>query len=341
MAANSSIEWTEATWNCLAGCEAISPGCANCYAKTMTRRLEAMGQADYAGLTTDKHFNGKIRCLPQKLGIPLKRKKPTTYFVNSMSDLFHDDVPASFIDAVFAVMAACPQHTFQVLTKRAGRMCDYLRGRDVGKRWWRLMNEYARPAIVEVAEYWTCNGLPNVWLGVSCEDQKRADERIPHLLKTPAAVRFLSCEPLLGPIDLTEHYFWRCAECGRDGTHEWSVCRDHGPMRFGSGIDWVIVGGESGPGARPCNVEWIRGIVQQCKGAGVPCFVKQLGSNPFEERSGQAADLLYPHGKPPGLKIEGEYYHRRDFRLKDRKGGDIAEFPEDLRIRQFPAIASA
>lgn len=348
MSSTSNIEWTGATWNCLAGCEAVSPGCAHCYAATMTRRLEAMGQADYSGLTTDKHFNGKIRCLPHKLDIPLKRKKPTVYFVNSMSDLFHEDVPDEFIDKVFAVMALCPQHTFQVLTKRAERMHAYTqRFLDNSTH----LSRYGCWAS-DTANWLTSNGLrkreprdggedsdatyeallnafggyrhggflPNVWLGVSAEDQQRADERIPWLLKTPAAVRFVSAEPLLGPIDFGLRNW---ADLGRDD------CR----------LDWVIVGGESGPMPRPCCLSWIRLIVDDCQAAGVACFVKQLGGRPIHEHAG--GDREHRSYNPCGWREDlpsGRViaHHGGHLHLKDKKGGDPSEWPADLRIRQYP-----
>lgn len=333
----SLIEWTGQTWNPIAGCEAISPGCAHCYAATMTRRLEAMGQADYAGLTTKKHFNGVVRCLPEKLAIPLKRRKPTTWFVNSMSDLFHVGVPFAFVDKVFAVMALCQQHTFQVLTKRAERMAEYIATRtpmdDSGRyptlpQWhqqienW-LDDSYGGGRFFHTERAWdaahdasakiTTSPLPNVWLGVSCEDQQRADERIPWLLKTPAAVRFLSCEPLLGPLRWVEP----CGTVGDAVKNGWGM------------IDWVIAGGESGPGARPCDVAWIRSIVGQCKAAGVACFVKQLGAYPFD------GGRPLPFTAPCGMK---EIENR--LRLKDKKGGDIQEFPINLRVREFPREAA-
>lgn len=309
MATNSHIEWTDASWNCLAGCEAVSPGCAHCYAATMTRRLEAMGQKDYAGLTTDKHFNGTVRCLPDKLAIPLRWRKPRRVFVNSMSDLFHEDVPDEFIDRVFAVMALCPQHTFQVLTKRAARMQRYMapmarKFGDAGPAvaLSQLLGQHGETEDLirkrlrgEPLE--TTRPLSNVWLGVSVEDQKRKD-RMDFLRQTPAAVRFLSCEPLLedlGELDL-------------------------------EGIHWVIAGGESGHGARPCDLSWIRSIIDQCQDWKVPCFVKQIGSHAEEW------DTEY---RRPGF---GPYYCNG---VKHKKGGDPAEWPEELRVRQFPENAHA
>lgn len=159
---------------------------------------------------------------------------------------------------------------------------------------------------------------PNVWLGTSVEDQKRADERIPELLKVPAALRFLSMEPLLGPVDLTEYYFWRCPVCGKSGTHEWSQCAEHGDMIFGSGIGWSIAGGESGHNARRCDIQWIRDIRDQCQSADVPVFVKQLGSQPYSE-------------------LEVELSRTKAYGgTGDSKGGDPEEWPEDLRVREIP-----
>lgn len=211
MSSNSNIEWTEATWNPVAGCTPISPGCLNCYAATMSHRLDAMGQAKYRGLTVlhndIRTFNGKISFDEAALSIPLKRKKPTTYFVNSMSDLFHEDVPFDFVDKVFAVMAMCPQHTFQVLTKRPERMAKYTESHDVGLRWAMSTiafdNSQDRPAYTtELAVDWSNDGLPNAWLGCSPVNQKTYDEYKPYILRVPAAIRFLSLEPLLGPIEL-------------------------------------------------------------------------------------------------------------------------------------------
>lgn len=255
--ADSSIEWTDATWNPVRGCKPVSPGCVNCYAELMTGRLEAMGQAGYAGLTkpgTGKKrflFNGQFRTAPDRLEDPLRWKKPRMVFVNSMSDLFGEGVSFEYITMVFDVMAACPKHTFQVLTKRPERMLAYFE--HVAK------NPLSMP---EAAKQWP---LPNVWLGVSVENNDYVS-RIEKLLSAPAAVRFLSLEPLLGPIDIISAWG--------------DAIRKRGSVAVP--IDWVIVGGESGPNARPCGVRWMADIVAQCKGAGVPCFVKQLGSNAWD-----------------------------------------------------------
>lgn len=212
--ATSKIEWTESSWNPVTGCTKISEGCRNCYAERMARRLKAMGQPNYR--------NGfKVTCHPHTLTLPLKWKKPRTIFVNSMSDLFHEEIPLAFLDEIFFTMNEARWHTFQVLTKRAEYMAQ-ISGR--------------------------FNWSPNIWMGVTVESAKHVD-RMDFLRDVPAAVRFLSLEPLLGPI----------------------------PDLNLEGIDWVIVGGESGPGARPMRKEWVLEIRDRCLNVGVPFFFKQWG----------------------------------------------------------------
>jgi protein gp37 len=207
MGDNSNIEWTDATWNPVRGCALVSAGCTNCYAMRVAHRFSGDSQP-YAGLTKlTSHgpvWTGDVTLWPDVLDVPLRWRRPRRIFVNSMSDLFHEDVPEEFIDKVFAVMALSPQHTFQILTKRPVRMRDYLLtvqndDKDFN-RWSNAGVEITDSpcAVIDDADW----PLPNVWLGVSVEDQATADERIPLLLQTPAAVRFLSCEPLLGPVDL-------------------------------------------------------------------------------------------------------------------------------------------
>lgn len=327
MGDHSGIQWTNATWNPVVGCTRASRGCDNCYAAR-----EAAGRLKnspvYQGLAVFTKsgrpaFNGTIRLLPERLDQPIRWKRPRIIFVNSMSDLFHPDVPDEFIAECFAVMAIANRHTFQVLTKRPERAAELLSDDafwgDVG---FRVGGVTAPIATVRVP-------LPNVWIGTSVEDQAAADDRIPHLLRTPAAIRFLSCEPLLGPVDLARvggDPFGR----GRiDALNGVQYVRAHA-MEIGCEwetqqvrrVDWVIVGGESGPRARPCDVDWIRSIVAQCRTSGVPVFVKQLGAHPFEKRPAEAG----PH----------ETVWTRLFRLRDRKGGDPAEWPEDLRVREWP-----
>jgi protein gp37 len=330
MAATSSIEWTDTTWNPVSGCTRASAGCDNCYAVTMTHRLEAMGQAKYSGLTVlnakgGRHFNGVVRTHDDSLAIPLKWRKPRRVFVNSMSDLFHKDVPFDFIDKVFAVMALTPQHTYQILTKRPERMAEYFT-RDDRHNQIELAAEVVGPRRGDPAmggKHWF-RPLPfhNVWLGTSVENQQAADERIPHLLKCPAAVRFLSMEPLLGATNLIGP--WQKAQRTSDYT------------TATANIHWVIVGGESGPKARPMNVEWARSIVRQCKAAGVPVFVKQMGArielaNDKASEWGRGGDVLGWEAEIPHYQGELEIA-----RLEDSKGGDPAEWPEDMRVREFP-----
>lgn len=211
----SRIEWTEQTWNPTVGCTKISAGCKNCYAETMAKRLKAMGTPGY-----EQGF--ALQLLPQRLQDPLKRKKPTIYFVNSMSDLFHERIPDDFIDQVFYVISQTPHHTYQILTKRAARMSRYFKNRTAPR---------------------------NAWLGVSVENKRHGVPRIDYLRKVPARIRFLSIEPLLedvGALDLTD-------------------------------IHWVIVGGESGPKARPMKREWADAVRRQCEQQHVAFFFKQWG----------------------------------------------------------------
>ncbi|WP_447727259.1 DUF5131 family protein [Sphingomonas koreensis] len=330
----SKIEWTERTWNPIVGCSIHSAGCTNCYAMKMAGRLAAIaiaysennigepGPTDhYVGTTVKTKagfvWSGEVNVAPESILMePLRRKKATTWFVNSMSDLFHESVPDDVIDRVFAVMALCPQHRFQVLTKRADRMREYYGS--VGRlfpsreRVWSATATVAHvsPAIKQlVAEMrfgdfvWP---LPNVWLGVSVEDQRAVDERIPHLLATPAAVRFLSCEPLLGPVDLASPYtieLWneKARERGINvdarmdrATGLWDVAGDD----LLPGLDWVICGGESGPGARPMHPDWARELRDQCGDAGVPFFFKQWGEFAPGEIAG---DYLDPNKAAKGM----------------------------------------
>ncbi len=316
MGDKSKIEWTDATWNPVTGCTKVSEGCRNCYIER-TPVFRMHGRKFQHGTTG-------VQLHPGRLDQPLRWKAPRRIFVNSLSDLFHEDVPDEFIAAVFGVMAACASHTFQILTKRPERMRTWFRWVE-SKRGdltvalvkkggaWPKVDEYSAESVLcaycarDVLEpvsriKWAPWPLPNVWLGVSIEDQATADERIPLLLQTPAAKRFISAEPLLVPIDF------------RMGG---SSVPDYAPHRPLPQIDWLIVGGESGPGSRPCNISWIRSIRDQCKAADVRCFIKQLGSNiaPVCIENGSVKERLF---------------------LKDRKGCDIDEFPEDLRLREFP-----
>lgn len=279
MAGKSNIEWTGHTWNPIAGCSVKSPGCKHCYAMPMAARLEAMGQALYVGLTTltkaGPVFNGTVRQAGEHVLLaPLKRKKPTVYFVNSMSDLFHENVPDEWIDRIFAVMALSPQHTFQVLTKRADRMREYCltlgRHHEVDRVSIAMKKIYADIGFGASGAFYTMGKVgwhfKNIWLGVSTERQTEADERIPLLLETPAAVRFISAEPLLAPIILHP------LGCGTNALSSGT----------GPNLDWVIVGGESGRGYRMMNSDWARSLRDQCADAGVAVFIKQMaGKKPI------------------------------------------------------------
>ncbi len=277
MAENSTIEWTDATWNPVVGCSIVSPGCTNCYAMRMAARIEKMmpperrGQAilphHYTALTKPSNagpvWTGRVNIAPNRIFTqPLRWTKPKRIFVNSMGDLFHESIPDELIDSVFAVMALCPQHVFQVLTKRAARMRDYCSDNNVSARIWPLACEMGQPGralsatLVKFGSPWR---RPNVWLGVSAERQQEWDERKEHLRTTPAAVRFASFEPLLGQI----------VE----------------PRPMSDYLEWAIVGGESGPHARPMHPDWARSLRDQCAAARVPFFFKQWGEwAPFHYR---------------------------------------------------------
>lgn len=275
----TGIQWTQETWNPTSGCDRLSEGCDHCYALTMAKRLKAMGQPKYQK-DGDPRTSGPgfgLTMHNDAVGLPLTWRKPRKVFVNSMSDLFHGHVTDEFIARVFAVMAATPQHTYQVLTKRHGRMRSLL-GNDGQTLLEATQDEETASRLYNAG--WP---LPNVHLGVSVENQKWASIRIPALLDVEAAVRFLSCEPLLGPVDLTAYLH---------------------------GIGWCIVGGESGRGSRPMDEEWVRRIIADCRDAGVPVFVKQLGSVWAQARGA------------------------------DGKGGEPSYWPEDLRVREFPSSAA-
>jgi len=343
MADKSKIQWTEATWNPVIGCQRVSEGCRNCYAETQAKRIALMhpGSAYNGVLRIDPvstqplpMWNGTALTMPDRLDQPLRWEKPRLIFVNSMSDLFHKDVPFEFIAAVFGVMAATPRHTFQLLTKRPERALEFFQwlgerpwpGSERDSRvWW--CAHHAREQGTEVfmrgsddrsphsnrnVALDTPWPLPNVWLGVSCENQETAEERIPLLLKCPAAVHWVSAEPLLGPIDFGK------------ADPVWS--EDAG--RFVR-VDWVVVGGESGAGARTCRAEWLRSIVHQCMRAGVSVFVKQLGAAYEDPENGIAGAAL-------ARGMNAETRSLVSHVLRHPKGGDIEEWPVGLRVREWP-----
>lgn len=249
MSDRSTIEWTDATWNPVTGCTKVSPGCDNCYAETLAERFRGT-----PGHYFEHGFDVQLR--PDKLTQPLRWKRPRRIFVNSMSDLFHKDVPDEFICRVFAVMAATRHHTYQILTKRPARMRALMNSEAFATAALDLsMTDEIKPVRHGELPHGDTWPLPNVWLGVSVEDQKRADLRIPVLLETTAEVLFLSCEPLLGPVDL------------RSCMTPWEQ----------NAIDWVIAGGESGRSARPMHPDWVRSLRDQCQAVGTAFHFKQWG----------------------------------------------------------------
>lgn len=267
MSDNTGIEWTDATWNPVSGCTKVSTGCDHCYAETLANR--------FAG--TKAYPNGfEVTLRPERLDWPLRKRKPLRIFVNSMADLFHDQVPDEYIAKVFAIMALAPRHTFQVLTKRHARMRSLLNSARFQQV---VLAEQYRQRYDDqrVTSTWP---LPNVWLGASTENQQWADIRIPALLDTPAAVRFVSAEPLLGPIELFGSVTSPGVAIARSGVQLYPSSPD-GPAEydydFQVGIDWVIVGGESGHGARPMHLDWVRSLQDQCAAAGVAFLFKQHG----------------------------------------------------------------
>ncbi len=309
MADKSGISWTDATWNPIVGCSIVSPGCTNCYAMQMANRIERMQPAShYAGTTKVVNGNpvwtGKMVMAPEHILLqPLNWKRPRRIFVNSMSDLFHESVPDEWIDKVFAVMALSPQHTFQVLTKRSKRMREYL-SCDLFLKMQNFIDYWesedcfpfqkrGAPWIKNQFDFGTRapdrSWLTNVHLGVSCEDQTRADERIPDLLATPAAKRFVSAEPLLGPIG------FKRIPIGKNGWKDalagWRNNHPDVPEREEL-LDQIIVGGESGPRYRPMQIEWAESIMRQCREAGTAFFFKQ-DSGPRSGMKGRASDELW------------------------------------------------
>ncbi|MGH8678716.1 MAG: DUF5131 family protein [Burkholderiales bacterium] len=318
MGSKTSIEWTKgadgtagATWTAIRArymeiqndgrgkerigwhCEHASDGCRYCYAEGINRRLgtgldfkpENLHREERVG----RNNGDSVLFLDDRtLRAPLKWKKPRFIFVCSMTDLFADFVSDEWIDKKMAVMAQCPQHVFQILTKRSNRARDYMRKlADEPERLGCHVDPKDRKTVTKVLHQVP---LPNVWMGVSCEDQKNADARVPDLLATPAAVRFLSVEPMLGWVSLAQYLEY---------------------------LDWIIIGGESGLKARPFHLSWAKSLVEQCQAADVAVFVKQLGSKAWDDISYQGSTHAFP--------------------TRDRKGGDLTEWPEVLKVREMPA----
>ncbi len=336
---DGGISWTDETWNPIRGCSRVSAGCDNCYAMAVAYRFKGAGQP-YEGLATLRRgrpdWTGTTAEVPSHLGDPLRWKRPRRIFVNSMSDLFHPSVSNEYIAAVFGVMAAAQQHTFQVLTKRPKRAAEWLAWADAlhsgsatgADAITRALGSYAHllaPSDATAQAQRTCHAikiawpLPNVWLGVSAENQATADERIPQLLALPAAVRFVSAEPLLGPLDLTEVSERSVRTANMTVTRDALRPNALSAIDYAQGnrLDWVIVGGESGNNARPFDLGWARSLVEQCKSAGVACFVKQMGSDPIDGLAG--CSVLF----------------------QSKKGGDMNEWPPELQVQEFPRAERA
>lgn len=365
--ADTDIEWATKVWNPTRGCRRVSPGCGGpngaggCYAEKQAYRFSGPGQP-YEGLVTlgahGPRWTGAGRFVHEKLAEPLGWKQPKDgsrhrIFVNSMSDLFFEAFTNEEIAACFGVMAACEQHDFLVLTKRPERALEWFAWHEEqteadGEPWIPIMREAiswlpdklaerlhedgrARDGVPEL-EPWP---LPNVWLGVSAENQRTADQRIPLLLRCPATVRWVSAEPLLELIDFRPYLFRGenrvCPKCMFSTNQRITdtVCPngDGGVLGPDIALDWLVCGGESGPGARPCDIDWIESIVGQCRDAKTPVFVKQLGSKPLV-RGGDGVDAPSDRDRSRGPRV----IHL----LRDRKGGDPLEWSERLRVREFP-----
>jgi protein gp37 len=291
----TDLYWN-AQWSVVQGCTPASEGCQSCWARKMHERFH-------------KEPFGDVRVMPERLAVPLHWRKPRVVFVANTADLFHERVPFEFVAAVYGVMAACPQHTFLMCTKRPERRAEWYAWHASESIAHHYPGGFLHQA--EAAERGTIVmdpmtdvplPLPNVWEGVTVENQACADERIPILLATPAAHRWVSAEPMLGPIDF--------AQCLASVRAAGLVMRDQ------QRIDQVIVGGESGSRARPCDVDWIRSIVRQCEDADTPCFVKQLGSRIVDGCAYGLADCVIPP-------------------LRSRAGSDPSEWPEALRVRNL------
>jgi protein gp37 len=321
----SSIEWTDVTWNPVRGCSRVSPGCVNCYAERMAaRNLPEMrspttGEPFAIMTPSGPHWTGKVELIESKLEEPLHWREPRRVFVNSMSDLFHESLPFESVALVYAAIysagrAGRAEHTYQILTKRPARRLAFFAwlAKEAHRCHWLIPDFLSTQFGAGLpAPYYSAWPHPHIWEGVSAEDQPTADERIPLLLQTPAAVRFVSYEPALAAVDF-EPYF--------DGPEDRLSVEVPGWL---GGIDWVICGGESGPHARPFDLAWARAARDQCKDAGVAFFMKQVGARPYEEDENALGD------------------GRDTVKCRERKGGDMSEFPEDLRVRQFPALSDS
>ena len=354
----TKIEWTDRTWNPIIGCSHVSPGCDHCYAEKMACRLARMpgkvGETYSQVVDLDKNlWKGRTAFVPSTLEKPLHWKKPKRIFVGSMTDLFHPSVPDEWLDRVFATMALCPQHTFQILTKRPERMLEYISSLWVHRRVWKRVVESIGFGHQFEGKWVDDSAWPlsNVWLGVTAENKAMADKRIPVLLQTPAEKRFVSLEPLLKAVDLSrwmhrtqgwtrQDPVYRCPRCGATGwghyfsTYTWGDDYDESCHACGYGstagdvdfpeignIDWVILGGESGPNARPMHPDWALDVRDQCTEAGVPFFFKQWGEwAPHNSKAG-----IIPTNKTPWGTVDrdGKFWPETTPWNSERGGNEI------------------
>ncbi len=362
MGDKTGISWTDATWAPARGCSRISEGCRNCYAERIAARFSGPGQAfhgfaqvvaprDLLDRTGGRHngWTRKVEFQPSQLAVPLHWKKPRRIFCSSMTDIFHEELSNEQVAAIFGVMAACPQHTFQVLTKRAKRMrewFEWIAKQDGGGFETAVLHVEAGPHIedaigdpndqygddraTKACEVLLDAGWPlrNVWIGVSVENQEAADERIPELLRTPAAVRFLSCEPLIGPVNLRRV---RPSPMPIDSlTGGWGVDSNNDAHHKQDGrIGWVVAGCESGPGARVCEVEWLRSLRAQCSDTGTAFFLKQAVAK--IEHVQHSSGGSYPHAAI--MAADGS----------KTKAGGVIELPymDGVQSRAFPKVNNA
>jgi protein gp37 len=332
----TKIQWTDATWNPVRGCSVVSEGCRHCYAMGVAARFSKPGEP-YAGLARFSakrklpQWTGKVATVPEHFADPLRWVRPRRVFVNSMSDLFHEELPFPVIAGLLGIMGAATAHTFQVLTKRPVRALEFHRwlashgqghAATVARAAWyaeRLLadaHDVGRGAAARARCMVATWPFPNVWIGVSVEDQDSADNRIHPLLEIPAAIRFVSYEPALGPVEWHPSWFGAVPD-GRGGwsTVERSEAKVWGRRPTVPGIDWLIAGGESGRDARACDVAWLRAARDAASAYGAACFIKQLGADPYTHDVADAAALLA---------------------LRDPKGGNPAEWPADLDVREWP-----
>jgi protein gp37 len=367
MGDKSKIEWTDASWNPVVGCQVISPGCKNCYAQRQAMRLSLMhpnGPYKQVVRVRDGRalpkWNGRAVEVAERLDQPLRWQRPRRIFVNSMSDLFHHDVSREFIAATLGVMALCGHHTFQLLTKRPARMRELMDSitleeaiesmADYGVSWGSSgFSKHVMREMTAMGRDTKWDGpfcdMPWLMLGVSVEDQETADERLPDLLGTRAATRFVSYEPALGPVYFPDNSLG---------------CTGHLAETFGNPlIHQIIIGGESGPESRPFDVIWAESVIEQTRNNGCAVYMKQLGAVPMDSR---LADIIGPDGKrhytrpcadaaqmlkdsertdyETGERTPAKGYSMRAHQLplKHRKGGDMNEWPEGLRLREIPRV---